>query len=138
MKESNTAQRLQMVMRERGLKQVDILRAAEPFCKEYNVKLGRNDLSQYVAGKVEPGRNKLSILGLALNVSEAWLMGYDVPIGREKRSEIKIASRSTEYIPVFGGSSLKTKKVPLLGNIVCGEPFSQMRSMVNIYWHLAI
>lgn len=104
MKESNTAQRLQMVMRERGLKQVDILRAAEPFCKKYNVKLGRNDLSQYVSGKVEPGQYKLTILGLALNVSEAWLMGYDVPMERNANKKFPGIDITEDYVtfPVIG------------------------------------
>lgn len=82
MKASNTSKRLKEIMQARNLRQVDILRKAEPFCKQYNVKLGKNDLSQYVNGKVEPGQDKLAILGQALNVSEAWLMGYDVPMGR--------------------------------------------------------
>ncbi len=84
MKIENTAIRLNLLMEERNLRQVDILEKCKPFCKKYNVKLGRNDLSQYVNGKVEPGQEKLSILGLALNVSEAWLMGYDVPRERTK------------------------------------------------------
>ena len=82
MKKYTTSQRLKQLMAKRGLKQIDILNLAIPFCQEYSVKLGRNDLSQYVNGKVEPGQQKLSILGLALNVNEAWLMGYDVPIER--------------------------------------------------------
>lgn len=83
MKSSNTSQRLQSIMAERDLKQKDILALAAPFCKKYNVKLGKTDLSQYVSGKFEPRQDKLTILGLALNVSEAWLMGYDVPSERE-------------------------------------------------------
>jgi repressor LexA len=79
MKKSNTASRLSEIMSERRLRQVDILSMAKPFCKEYGVKLNKNDLSQYVSGKVEPKQDKLTILGLALNVSEAWLMGFDVP-----------------------------------------------------------
>lgn len=67
-------------MTERNLKQVDILNLATPFCQKYGIKLNKNDLSQYVSGKVEPGQNKLYILGQALNVSEAWLMGFDVPM----------------------------------------------------------
>lgn len=82
MKKCSIAERLRQVMQTRGLKQVDILRTAEPFCIEYGIKLGRNDLSQYVSGKVEPGQYKLYILSQALNVSEAWLMGYDVPMER--------------------------------------------------------
>lgn len=78
MKTSNTAERLQAIMRERKLKQVDILKLSEPFCKEYGVQLKKNDLSQYVNGKSSPGQFKLTILSRALNVNEAWLMGYDV------------------------------------------------------------
>lgn len=88
MKSKNTSSRLKQIMDERHLKQVDILNLAKPFCKEHNVKLGRNDLSQYLSGKVEPGQWKLSILGLALNVSEAWLMGYDVPMDRERPTPV--------------------------------------------------
>ena len=38
--------------------------------------MNKSDLSQYVSGLVEPGQEKLSILGMALNVSEAWLIPY--------------------------------------------------------------
>ena len=85
MKNSNTSERLKEIMDERNIKQVDILRSAQPFCEKYGVKLAKNDLSQYVNGKVEPGQEKLTILGLALNVSEAWLMGYDVSKDREEK-----------------------------------------------------
>ena len=52
-------------MKERNLKQIDIVRLAEPYCKENNTRLGRNDISQYVAGKSEPGQHKLDKLGKA-------------------------------------------------------------------------
>lgn len=78
MQVSNTSERLNYLMKTRNLKQSDILEKCKPYCKKYNVKMGRNDLSQYVSGKAKPRQNKLSILALALNVSETWLMGYDV------------------------------------------------------------
>ena len=98
-KKSNTAERLKEIMKQRGLKQIDIVNAAQPFCEKYGVKLGRNDVSQYVAGKVEPNQRKLTILALALNVSEVWLMGYDEPI-KSKRFEaiIQRTLASTEYV----------------------------------------
>lgn len=78
-----TSERLKLIMDAKQIRQIDILNAAKPFCQKYGVKLERNDLSQYVSGKVLPGQDKLTILGLALNVSEAWLMGFDVPMERE-------------------------------------------------------
>lgn len=82
MKKVNTAFRLKTLMDERNLKQIDILKACEPYCKKYDVKMNKSDISQYVSGKVEPNQKKLYILSNALNVREAWLMGYDVPIER--------------------------------------------------------
>ena len=96
MKKSNTSERLKQIMSDRSLRQVDILRAAKPFCEKYGVKLEKNDLSQYVSGKVEPGQEKLTILGLALNVSEAWLMGYDVAIEREKSKQPTVSGELSD------------------------------------------
>jgi transcriptional regulator with XRE-family HTH domain len=77
---TTTSARLKEVMRLYNLRQIDILKKAEPYCKELGIKMGRNDLSQYVSGKVLPGQEKLTALSQALNVSETWLMGYDVPM----------------------------------------------------------
>lgn len=85
MTKEDTSARLKTIMKERNLRQVDILEKAMPLCKKYNVKLNKSDLSQYVAGTVLPGQEKLAILGKALGVSEAWLMGYDVPMERHYR-----------------------------------------------------
>ena len=83
MKISSTSERLKEYQRLTGDKQIDILRKCEPYCKKYNVKMGRNDISQYISGRFQPKQDKLFILGNALNVSEAWLMGFDVPMSRE-------------------------------------------------------
>jgi transcriptional regulator with XRE-family HTH domain len=39
----------------------------------------KSSISQYVSGKFEPKQKALYALAKALNVSEAWLMGYSVP-----------------------------------------------------------
>ena len=102
MKQFTTSQRLEQIMRSRNMRQVDILNAAEPYCRKYGIKLGKNDLSQYVSGKVEPGQDKLTILGLALNVSVAWLMGYDVPAEREIPPITALSDgRMKEYVQLF-------------------------------------
>ena len=83
-----TALRLRRIMEERGLKQRDILEKAAPYCEKYKIKLNKSDLSQFVNGKVVPGQWKLTILGMALGVSETWLMGYDGPMEREKPTPV--------------------------------------------------
>lgn len=87
MKKDTTANRLKKIMEETGLRQIDILKRAEPYCKQHGVKLNKSDISQYVSGKVEPSQDKLYILGLALNVQESWLMGLDVPMKRKSSAE---------------------------------------------------
>lgn len=82
MRISNTANRLKEIMIQNNLKQVDIIEKSRPYCSKYDTKITKADLSQYVSGKVEPGQAKLFVLASALSVSEAWLMGYDVPRSR--------------------------------------------------------
>lgn len=92
MKGTTTSNRLKEIMRERGLKQIDIVKLCEPYCKKYNIKMGRNDVSQYVSGKYEPKQDKLTILGMALNVNEVWLMGFDVPKERKDESHKNLSN----------------------------------------------
>ncbi|MBR5584465.1 MAG: hypothetical protein IKW21_08070, partial [Lachnospiraceae bacterium] len=118
MKKSNTSERLKQIMKDRNLRQVDILEKAKPYCDKYNIRLGRNDLSQYVSGKVIPGQDKLTILGLALNVTETWLMGYDVSQEREERDSQKEAHYN---LPKDIRPAVK-RRYKYLGEIACGEP----------------
>lgn len=74
-----TSERLKEIMRERNLKQIDILNKSEKYQKSLGIKMSKSHLSQYVNGKSSPDQHKLFLLSKTLGVSEAWLMGYDVP-----------------------------------------------------------
>jgi len=87
-----TAERLKEIMDEQGLKQSDIIERAKPFMEMYSTKLTRPDMSQYCNGKIVPKQNKLFLLAAALNVSEAWLMGHDVPRTRTTETTELISS----------------------------------------------
>lgn len=80
-------QRIRQVMDEQNLRQTDVLDLVRPLCKQYHTKFGKSTLSQYLSGKVEPGQDKLFILSQVFNVSEAWLMGFDVPRERTDYSD---------------------------------------------------
>ena len=111
---SSTSERLRQIMDERNLKQTDILALTRPYCEKYNVKLGKSDLSQFVNGKVIPGQWKLTILGLALNVSEAWLRGLDVPMERKSAPILmEEDERSKEFVELFNQLSTEQKKAVL-------------------------
>ena len=85
MKKETTAARLKKLLHDRGLRQIDILNACQPYCQKYDIKMNKSNISQYLSGTAEPNQDKLFVLGNALNVSEAWLMGYDVPAERTER-----------------------------------------------------
>lgn len=72
------AQRLKQILKEKSLRPVDLVNKCQPYCKKYNIKMGRNDISQYLSGKVKPSTKKLTLLAEALDVSEVWLLGYDI------------------------------------------------------------
>ena len=82
MKKESTSTRLKKIMETKGLRQVDVLKLTAPYCEQYGIKMNKSDISQYCSGKNEPNQEKLFVLGKALNVSESWLMGFDVPMGR--------------------------------------------------------
>lgn len=115
MERTTTSARLRTILAERGLKQSDLVRMCAPYAQEFGIVMGKSAISQYVGGKSLPAQRQLSVLGRALNVSEAWLMGYDVPRERESR-----ASKSITDIP--GIQPIQRKSFPLLGEIACGEP----------------
>ena len=98
MEKVTTAARLKQIMQERNIKQVDILELCKPYCIKYNEKLGKSILSQYISGSVEPGQTKLTILGLALNVNEVWLMGYDVPMERDNSANTQQPADEQELL----------------------------------------
>jgi len=115
-----TSERLKEYMNMTGLRQVDILEKCKPFCDEHEIRIGRNDLSQYVSGKVTPRQDKLSIIGMALDISEAWLMGYNVPMEREHiyTSKYAIVSSFGERIKEYRiDNNLTLEQMEQLTNI---------------------
>lgn len=84
MKRKNTSDRLKQLMEEKNIRQVDVLKLTQPYCQKYDIKMNKSDISQYISGKVEPSQEKLVVLGMALGVNEAWLMGFDVERNRKE------------------------------------------------------
>ena len=72
-RKATTAERLREAMQAAGLKQVDLVR---------ETGIERGAISRYLAGKYEPKQAAINKLAVALNVSEMWLWGYDVPMQR--------------------------------------------------------
>lgn len=71
MAEGTFAQRLTEAMRQRGLKQIDVVRRAP----QYGIHLGKSHVSQYVSGKTVPRADTARALAAMLGVNQAWLLG---------------------------------------------------------------
>ena len=66
--------RIRAALKLKGIKQAEL-------CKIANVP--KSSLSLYLSGAYEPKQDRVYDMAKALNVSEAWLMGYDVPMERQ-------------------------------------------------------
>lgn len=84
-------------------------------------EIPKSAISQYLSGGFKPRQNRTHLIAKTLDVNEAWLMGYDVDIKRqdmnpEMNNVQELTDKYDNVIPI------KTKKIPLLGEIACGEP----------------
>lgn len=70
--------RIKKALEIKGMKQSEL-------CKLANIP--KSSLSQYLSGDFEPKQDRIYLIAKALNVSEAWLMGFDVPMERQVKKE---------------------------------------------------
>lgn len=78
MNKVDCSMRIKQALEIRNLKQIEL-------SEKSGVK--PSALNQYISGKIVPRQKALSALALALNVSETWLMGYNVPIERNQQDD---------------------------------------------------
>lgn len=88
-------------------------------------------LSYYLSGKSQPKSDRLYKIGLALGVSEAWLLGYDVPAARTEAQK-----KNDEIVKVVA----QLKKDPEffeVVNLLAGLPASDYASIKQLITALA-
>lgn len=93
-----TKDRLKEAMQRADKKQADLVR---------ETGLNRGTISRYLSGAIEPRQDAAYKLALALNVSETWLWGYDVPMERspmQKKNDdlVKIIAQMRKDPKFFG------------------------------------
>ena len=89
--------RIKLLMKEKNLRQIDVLTLAEQYKEKYNIKFNKSHLSQYINGKFNPDKNKLFLLSKVFGVSEAWLLGYNVPRNPKKFKNSTVNSSKFNY-----------------------------------------
>lgn len=73
----------------------------------------KSALSQYCSGSFVPKQNRTALIAKVLNVNEAWLMGYDVPMERlPDPQKTKLPPNAIPFSP--------TGRVPIYGTIPAG------------------
>ena len=104
------ADRLREALSAAGKKQADLVR---------DVGLDRGSVSSYLSGKYEPKQKAIYKMAQYLDVSEAWLLGYDVPKHRtvdQKKNDqlakliVKLRSDADFYNTVLSLSELNEKQ----------------------------
>ena len=107
---ASIADRLREALDAAGKKQADLVR---------DVGLDRGAVSSYLSGKYEPKQKAIYKMAQYLDVSESWLLGYDVPRHRtadQKKNDqlakliVKLRSDSDFYNTVLDLSELHEHK----------------------------
>ena len=117
-KTATFAQRLREGLDLRGMKQIEL--ATRSGISKYSI-------SHYLKGDWEGKQDAVYELARALNVSEAWLMGYDVPAERSA-PKVSVQLDKKPTIPPGFMPLPKMRKVPLIDAIACGDPITAIQN----------
>ena len=103
---ASCAERIKKALYIKGMKQSDL-------CRLTNIP--KSALSQYISGAFEPKQDRIYLMAQALNVSEAWLMGLDVPMERQIKkvspSEPKLTEGERMWMELYHCLSPKTREL---------------------------
>lgn len=94
------AERIQEYMSLYDVKAVDL-------AKRFHVS--RSTISQYVNGIVVPKRDRLVLIADALKIDPLWLMGYDVPIERQKLVTSDLTQTEQDIVKAYRSASPDTQ-----------------------------
>lgn len=67
--------RIKKALSVRGMKQSEL-------CEK--TKIPKSAISEYISGAYEPKQDRVFLMAQALDVDPVWLMGFDVPMEKEK------------------------------------------------------
>ena len=116
--QATVAERLREALNMSGKKQADLVR---------ETGLDRGSISSYLSGKYEPKQKAIYKLSKALNVSESWLLGYDVPMTRSAESKkndqlaeliVKMRTDNDFYNTVAAIAALNEKQYKSIKDLV--------------------
>lgn len=111
----DTSTRLQELMDIKNINQVDL-------CQRTGIP--KSSISMYLSGERSPRQNRLSQIAEKFNISEAWLMGYDVPMERTDSLSDETLSQKDKRDILDIISSTKAELLSQEGLMFDGDPAS--------------
>lgn len=121
MLEDTFANRLKKALEYNNMKPIDLANKTH---------INKSLISNYLSGAFKAKQDKLDIIAKTLNVSEAWLMGYDVDMDREwfeEKEPSEISIDNARYIE----TTTKTVKIPILGKVPAGIPIEAIENVIG-------
>ena len=120
----DTSTRLQELMHIKNINQVDL-------CQRTGIP--KSSMSMYLSGERSPRQNRLSQIAEKFNISEAWLMGYDVPMERTDSLSGETLSQKDKRDILDIISSTKAELLSQEGLMFDGDPASPeaIESIIN-------
>ena len=99
MKKQSCADRIRTALDSIGMTQTELSK---------KTGIPKSAISQYIKGSFEPKQDRIYLIAKALHVSEAWLMGFDVPMNEpkaENKSTVTFSPVTDDDIKfaLFGG-----------------------------------
>ena len=126
MAEGTFAQRLTEAMRQRGLKQIDVVRRAP----QYGIHLGKSHVSQYVSGKTVPRADTARALAAMLGVNQAWLLGESDTMAPSQDA----SSFNTEDAPSVSSPSDPSPATPASTKVTTMRHFGKSSKLDNVLY----
>lgn len=85
-------------------------------------------ISYYLAGKSQPKSDRLFLISQALSVSEAWLLGYDVPMERTVTQK-----KNDDLVKIIAKLRTDNKFFAIVSNLmdVPGEQYDSLATIVS-------
>ena len=120
MKRAELKDRLDEAMQLRNIKPVEL---------SEKVGIPKSMVSYYLSGKTKPKADRVYDIAKFLNVSEAWLMGYDVP--RERMPEQKKNDDLVKVIARLRSDPAFYKVVTRLDKLSADE-FSSIDQLISV------
>lgn len=121
MLEDTFANRLKKALDYNKMKPIDLSR---------KTNINKSLISSYLSGVCKAKQDKLDLIAKTLNVSEAWLMGYDVDMDRnwfEENEPSQLSIDNARYIE----TTTKTIKIPVLGKVPAGVPIEAVEDILG-------